>query len=757
MKIQNRITIHNSLLIAVAIFSLLLFGQKLYQYIHLGEKSMESVLKTTEEALNRELNALEAKLSLGFGQAESIAQEMAQSLNKSPVALKKIIPNIATKVHQYNFSALGIHFSEAYSKKLMKDGPKDYLSKNKNGKQLYSPFFKNGMNTVIPFPYDYTDVDSNGRYWYSEKIVQGSWTKPYFGPANRNFVLSYRAPLHANLKKESNQGIICVDYSLNSIGKTVGELNLLKSGYGIVINQDSVIISHPVEEVLGKRISNSGLDSLSIFKLLDTIQEKQFLDLSQDKSMMLNGKLVYKRTIDVAPPNYKKDDHAFQYQVLIILNKREALTAFGQGGQQSFYSSENSLRILLIVIGVICLLALIHLVYQLLKKKNIWMLVAMYAIVCASGICFIWFCHLEFSIKSSFREETVANNETDLAAIVNYFNNEQKKELDSLYRPPIKVKTGFFIQSVKFSSATDILMTGYVWLKKSGLNKEVRAGLKDLDFIFPEAQDFNAELVFSNEEFSRWYFTATLRQSFDYSQYPFDDEEIWLRIQPSNFDQNKVLLVPDFESYPSFIHESSRKVVKEGNITEQGIYGLENDIFIEGWDIRGTYFSFRKNAYSSNFGTQKIVQLPVQPELYFNISIRRNFTGVFVAYMIPILVTAFLLFTVVMINTKDRDKNELLGFNSATVLSFCASLFFVLTVSHMSLRETLATKGVIYLEYFFFCLYIALAIISVYSIIFAQSNSSSRAHSNDGRLIKLCFWPVLLICLLLVTAICFNY
>jgi len=27
-----------------------------------------------------------------------------------------------------------------------------------------------------------------------------------------------------------------------------------------------------------------------------------------------------------------------------------------------------------------------------------------------------------------------------------------------------------------------------------------------------------------------WYFSATLRQSFDYGHYPFDRQDVWLRI-----------------------------------------------------------------------------------------------------------------------------------------------------------------------------------------------------------------------------------
>jgi len=289
----------------------------------------------------------------------------------------------------------------------------------------------------------------------------------------------------------------------------------------------------------------------------------------------------------------------------VILNKKETLTEFVKGGHQTFYRSENSLRIRLILLGVLCILSLTQIFYQFGNKRNGWVVVGIYSIVCVLATCLIWFCHLKFSVNSSFREEIEVTNKTDLEAIINYFENKQKDEQDTLWAAPIKIKTGFFIQSVKFSSATDIQMTGYVWQKhppklSEQLQKAGIENIEALSFVFPEAQDFSSEIVFSNKELTRWYFTATLRQSFDYSQYPFDDEEIWIRIQPSSFYQNKILLIPDFESYPSFDLKKQEGSTQE-LLSDNEVSGLENDIFIEGWDIRRTYFSFRKNPYSSNF------------------------------------------------------------------------------------------------------------------------------------------------------------
>lgn len=51
-----------------------------------------------------------------------------------------------------------------------------------------------------------------------------------------------------------------------------------------------------------------------------------------------------------------------------------------------------------------------------------------------------------------------------------------------------------------------------------------------------------------NEIVFGWYVNTSLRQTFDYSHYPFDRQDIWLRLWHLNFDRN-VILVPDLKAY----------------------------------------------------------------------------------------------------------------------------------------------------------------------------------------------------------------
>jgi len=74
-----------------------------------------------------------------------------------------------------------------------------------------------------------------------------------------------------------------------------------------------------------------------------------------------------------------------------------------------------------------------------------------------------------------------------------------------------------------------------------------------------------------------------------------------------------------------------------------------------------------------------------------------------------------------------------------------------LIVSHVHLRESLATHSIIYLEYFYFVTYAVILAASANSVIFAGDRHVHLVHYKDNFYIKLGYWPVLLLSLLATT------
>lgn len=69
-----------------------------------------------------------------------------------------------------------------------------------------------------------------------------------------------------------------------------------------------------------------------------------------------------------------------------------------------------------------------------------------------------------------------------------------------------------------------------------------------------------------------------MRQQFDYSKYPFDREDVWMRLWHNDFYRN-VILVPDFDSYT--------------NMRTDHKHGSEGYFVLEGWEIGDSQFSYR--------------------------------------------------------------------------------------------------------------------------------------------------------------------
>ncbi len=692
------------------------------------------------------LNCLNVILKRYNDKTEKYVKELALSLDRENPEYDNLVVRMKKTLKACNLlSGIGTYFSEVNDvNKLEAHFTKYKCIENKN---LYAPFFKKSMIQDMQFPYDYTRRDHPSYYtnWYSESIKEGSWVAPYFGFANDKLVLSYRWPFGWDEATQRNRGNVCADYSLEFLRDMVADLNLFESGYGIIINDKGTILSHPVRKYLNSNIISPEIEGgrLSLKKIQD-LKKGIFHDFSD----ILEDTPVSKERERLV---FCKEVGGHGWNIIVIINKDEILSGLvlaRQDVELNYYLTVLRMKIILSTLSALLVFIISLLFFKVYKDgfRNYWWLVVSFSICCVFTIFSIWYFHLQSPSVSDGKNIEISSI-TATEASLNTFKRINSENFDK-----IRIKTGFYIQSVKFSNSNTVNVIGYVWQKFPQELYDTSPDFQTPDFnssqvlklTLPEAESIDYEIEYSDKNITRWSFNATLRQAFDYTKYPFDEENIWIRICYKDFYDNKFILVPDFDSYPKFPYFSTN--------------GLACDIFLEGWDIERSYFSYRINSYSSNFGTGVGEQsLAMVPELYFNLAIHRQIMGAPVSYLIPLIVVAFLLFTVLMIAPKDKDKNELLGFSSANVLAYCASLFFVLIISHMSLREALFAKRIIYLEYFYFTLYFALAIVSTSSITFVYRKANIANREYEGLLIKLFYWPFILLIFLIITAIRFSF
>ncbi|VAW68036.1 Methyl-accepting chemotaxis protein, partial [hydrothermal vent metagenome] len=292
---------------------------------------------------------------------------------------------------------------------------------------------------------------------------------------------------------------------------------------------------------------------------------------------------------------------------------------------------------------------------------------------------------------------------TDEASAVKYINKYIKE--DELKNnagdegSTIKIKTGLFIQSLKFSSFSEVNLTGYLWQNYEKWQLDA-LDLKEeeLGVIFPEqinsGSDIEPREVYRVEDSDSlvigWYFEATLRQAFDYSNYPFDHKTVWVRMWPKSFSKN-IILEPDFSAY---------------NSTDKAdIFGIENDIVLERWERKNTYFDYKLSSYTTNFGIHGEMGKQNFPELYYNFVVQRKFENAFIVYLLPLFLVAALLFMALLTVSEKEELSTRLGFSASGFIGASSALFFVVMLAHIQLRQQFAGSGIVYIEYFYILMY----------------------------------------------------
>ncbi len=303
---------------------------------------------------------------------------------------------------------------------------------------------------------------------------------------------------------------------------------------------------------------------------------------------------------------------------------------------------------------------------------------------------------------------------------------------------PVLLPTGMMIQSIEFLNANNVTVSGYVWQKIGpDVPKDITPGV-----VFPEAvrDAYDQTEVYRYQEGDTevigWYFAATLRQPFDYSRYPFDRQNVWVRMWSRDFSRG-ALLVPDFSSYYDTLPTD--------------MPGIENNFVYNGWTPIYSGFSYALNAYDSSFGLPRGPAATKFPELYFNFVLKRSFLGPFTDYILFGLAASLLLFGILTLTTSNENLKTRFGLSTAGVVTAVSGLFFAIILKHNQLRTTLGTPATAYLEALPYILYLLLILVGLNAILLSSPFNVRFIEYRQNLMPKLLFWPILFALLLLVT------
>lgn len=296
---------------------------------------------------------------------------------------------------------------------------------------------------------------------------------------------------------------------------------------------------------------------------------------------------------------------------------------------------------------------------------------------------------------------------------------------------PIRIPTGVLVQSMEFLSGDNVQVTGYIWQRYGpDVPEELQRGV-----VLPEAvkEAYDAKEAYRYEENGvetvGWYFYATVREAFEYAEYPFDEQNLWLRLWPREMSGN-VVLVPDFGSYPT--------------LDPSTLPGIESEFVYTGWSPDYSGFTYSVQPAGTSLGIGDASDEQGLPELYFNFILDRDFAGPFVEHLVFAIAVSFLLFGLLTLTTDDENLKARFQLSTAGVLGAASGLLFAVILKHNQLRGVVGNRGVSYIEAIPVLLYGVIIVVVLNAILLAAPVKPKVIAHRNNLLPVLAYWPILL-------------
>ena len=580
--------------------------------------------------------------------------------------------------------------------------------------------------------YDYTRFEQT---WYRKPLLEGRrWNEPYFDETAKTQVVEFAMPFwlpDKNPYVDAPSGVVFGNISAEKV-KQHFRLDQNQIAYYYIFSSQGRFLIHPDEALV--------LSGETVFEYAWRREDPRLTSIAIEA---IEGKSGYLSHVD---PETKNESWVMYQSLgapdwaLVVVIDKDRLVDETRMRKQWF------IFVFILMVVAICLSFVIGLFGSHSYYYRLILSMLLSAII-SGGVVGLW------KVAERYPDENESELRLMNSNVLSDFKNKKLAQAEGSHRTtPTFVETGVYLQSVEFEGANNIMVSGYVWHNyKKGEHKGIPRG-----FVLPEAETPNIEEVYRDladpddpdcleenealrdcEEVVGWYLFANLRQEFDYSLYPLDSQQVWLKLWHKSFREN-IILVPDLGSY-TFPNPKLAPGVQQGFV-------------LPGWTIEESWFSVSEQTFSANFGnafTQGRQGLRDKPELYFNVHIQREFLNPFVARVIPVVLIAILMFLIVLISTKSSRIAEWLGFTASDVVIGLSALFFVVGINHSELRQYLPSSNIMYFEYFYFVIYFMLLYVAVSAIFIAKSDRALDKEEN--YLTKIMYWPALSWVLFLLT------
>jgi|GEM_PF-1297456 len=564
--------------------------------------------------------------------------------------------------------------------------------------------------------YDYTrpaqtdeSYDSN---WFTQGVQgEGGWQKPYWATILEEWVAEYSLPLYKLNQSTNTQekvGIVYADFSLEEVRQILRSITFKDQTYGYLVTPDGILLSHPDRSMLGKPLTTA------------------FAKANQDV-----GKIISQKVKE--GENFVEEFHdetSGQTSLVIHQNVGQAHWSFGIVLPKDNIYALNDTNRKEIVISVFFLGCALLLLLAAFKYNEFNHDALPWALSILSSFCGLG---LTLTILVLFWQSDLSEGEQRLFTV----NETIASRPANMAKTPI-IPTGILVDNIEFPTPRKAKIAGIVWQRldpKFAAKKFTTEGL-----IWPDAQLGTTQQTLvreyreNNQVVRVWRFLVEVPLARNIARFPFDEAHIPIKIRPA-LDVS-AQLVPDFKAYNILIPETKP--------------GVSESLTLSYWDIHSSFFSIDRRDQNKFNGTN-IADFNFNGEIIFNINLSRRSESTLISNFFPIFIGSIMMFVVLMIPS-DRSSNMVYS-----TLSYGGTIFFVISIFHVGLRNSEGIDSFTYLESYYILQHLLVMLISLNGFFLMRGNSPRWLHYRSNLLAKVLYWPILSGVLAASTAIYFIY
>ena len=407
------------------------------------------------------------------------------------------------------------------------------------------------------------------------------------------------------------------------------------------------------------------------------------------------------------------------------------------GGWDTVSGSDDLMTIMLLVLAFILALSVAVLRPGARNVDGTRLTSVIWTVALLAALLFTW----KVIVGAQRWEGAVGTIVTSPQELETFVAAHPESFADHEYRVP----TGIFLQSFEFLNTNNVEIAGFAWQTYGPeIPDHIMRGI-----VLPEAVEeaYEADEVWRVEhddgtEQIGWYFSGTFRQNFDYHLYPFDRQDIWLRIWAPEQVEG-VMPVPDFGAYR--------------DLTPGKLPGIDTQFVYGGWDPLSSGFSYDLIDYNVDFGLGYGSSGAPDPELYFNFSVARDFLGPMLEHLVLLGAIAILLFFLLLLMAHDSDLQDRIGLTIFDLIVASGGLLFAVILDHNAIRGVVESQDLTYLEWFPLILAVFIVLVVLTAVLRVKHWRLPLIGYSGDLVPVLAYWPALIGSLLVVTLLVFFY